>query len=185
MLGNKTIEGGVMRALVFSLAVCLLAVPATARLWKPTPDQLALDYATINHNKGAEGRVVLGWMASPLVAQPTFKQLLDKYVVLSIAHTRQGPGGAVTWDDIQGVQVTDGNGQALKEVTGDTMPPALVGLIATSDATMRQSTQGKGKVYWSVWETGSVNACQRGKLVVSYDGEAYNFDTPLPGCTKP
>jgi hypothetical protein len=90
----------------------------------------------------------------------------------------------MTWDDIQGVQVTDGNGQALKEVTPDVMPPALVGVIASSDAAMRQNTQGKGKVYWSVWEAGSVNACQRGKLVVTYDGETYSFDTPIPGCVK-
>jgi len=171
-------------ALAFAPALLVAATPALARLWKPTPEQLALDYVTINHNKGAEGRVMLGWMASPVILAPTVKPLLDKYVVLSIVHTRQAPGGPVTWDDIQGVQVTDGNGQALKEVMPDAMPPALVGLIASSDATMRQSTQGKGKVYWSVWEAGSVNACQRGKLVVTYDSEAYSFDTPMPGCMK-
>jgi hypothetical protein len=58
-------------------------------------------------------------------------------------------------------------------------------VIASSDATLRQSTQGKAKVYWSVWEAGAVNACGRGKLVVSYQGEAYSYDTPLPGCAKP
>jgi len=171
-------------ALAFAPALFVAATPVSARLWKPTPEQLALDYVTINHNKGAEGRVMLGWMASPVVPAPTVKPLLDKYVVLSIVHTRQVPGGPMTWDEIQGVQVTDGNGQTLKEVMPDAMPPALVGLIASSDATMRQSTQGKGKVYWSVWEAGSVNACQRGKLVVTYDGEAYSFDTPMPGCVK-
>ena len=124
-------------------------------------------------------------MASPLLPSPVLKQLLDKYVVLSIAHTRAGPDGTLTWDDIQGVQLSDGNGQALKEVPTDSMPPTLVGLIASSDATMRQSTQGKSKVYWSVWEAGAVNACVRGKLVVSYQGEAYSYDTPLPGCPKP
>jgi hypothetical protein len=180
--------GGVMRALAFvsasGLALLVVATSVQARLWKPTPEQLALDYATINHNKGAEGRVLLGWMASPVVPSPTVKSLLEKYVVLSIVHTRQAPGGPVTWDDIQGVQVADGNGQPLKEVVADAIPPALVGLIAGSDAVMRQSTQGKGKIYWSVWEAGSVNACQRGKLVVTYDGEAYSYDTPLPGCPK-
>ena len=172
-------------ALIMAFAMLVLVPPASARLWKPMPDQLALDYATINHNKGADGRVILGWMASPLMPSPSVKQLLDKYVVISIVHTRQAPGGPLTWDNIQGVQVSDGNGQALKEVSGDAMPPALVGLIATSDASMRQSTQGRGKVYWSVWETGSVNACQRGKLVVTYDGESYSYDTPMPGCAKP
>jgi hypothetical protein len=174
-----------MRASAVALALLVMAAPATARLWKPTPDQLAADYVTITHNKGTEGRVVLGWMASPVIPSPAMKPLLEKYVVISIMHTRQVLGGPLTWDDIQGVQVSDGNGQALKEVPSDTMPPMLVGLIASSDATMRQTTQGKGKVYWSVWDAGSVAACQKGKLVVTYDGEAYSFDTPLPGCTKP
>ena len=175
------------RDLALTLALVLpgVATPAAARLWKPTPEQLAQDYVTINHNKGADGRVVIAWMASPLLPSPVVKQLLDKYVVLSIAHTRPGPDGTLTWDDIQGVQLIDGNGQALKEVPTDSMPPTLVGLIASSDATMRQSTQGKSKVYWSVWEAGAVNACVRGKLVVSYQGEAYSYDTPLPGCPKP
>ena len=169
-------------ALICSLA--LLAVPASARLWKPTPDQLALEYVSVNHNKGADGRVILGWMASPLVAAPTIKQILDRYVVVSIAHTRQDSSGVTSWDDIQGVQATDGGGQALKEVPQDAILPALVGLIAQSEAVLRQTTQGKGKVYWSVYEAGSVNACAKGRLVVTYQNEAYSFDTPIPGCQK-
>ena len=177
-----------MRALVCALASALgllaVAMPASARLWKPTPDQLAQDYVTVNHNKGAEGRVVISWMASPIMPSPILKQLLDKYVVLSIAHTRQGLDGGMVWDDVQGVQLSDGAGQPLIEVKPDAMPPTLVGLIASSDATLRQTTQGKAKVHWSVWEAGSISACGRGKLVVTYDGEAYSFDTPMPGCPK-
>jgi len=173
-----------MRVLVSALLAVLLVLPANARLWKPTPEQVTADYVTITHNKGAEGRVILGWMTSQMVPAVALKQILDKYIVISLMHTRQEPGGPVTWDDIQGVQVSDGNGQPLKEVLPDARPPLLVGLIAASDATMRQNSLGKGKVYWGVWETGSVAACQKGRLVVNYDGEAYSFDTPLPGCPK-
>jgi hypothetical protein len=183
-VGNR--EGAFMRAAVVGLALLVVAAPASARLWKPTPPQIAQDYATINHNKGAEGRVIVTWMSSPGATVPTMKQLLDKYVVISILHTRQGlGGGAVTWDDIEGVQVTDGNGQPLKEVTEDAMPPTFVGMIAGADAGLRQSTQGKGKMRWSIYEAGAVGACQPGKLVVIYDGESYSFDTPMPGCVKP
>ena len=80
------------------------------------------------------------------------------------------------------MKLSDGAGNVLKEVSPDVIPPALVGMIATQEATVRQTTQGKGKIYWSVWEAGPVNACQRGKLVVSYDGEDYSYDTPVPGC---
>ncbi|MBA2589455.1 MAG: hypothetical protein H0U98_12615 [Alphaproteobacteria bacterium] len=173
-----------MRAYAWGLALLVLAAPAAARLWKPTPPQVAMDYATISHIKGTEGRVIVTWMAAPLVPAPTMQPLLDRYVVISIVHTRQGAGGAVTWDDIEGVQVTDGNGQALKEVTPDTIPPSLVGMTASAEAAMRQSTQGKGKMHWGIYEAGAVNACRPGKLVVAYDGEQYSWDTPMPGCPK-
>lgn len=173
-----------MRALISVLLFALLATPATARLWNPTPQQLIADYVTITHIKGTEERVLLGWLASPVVASPTLKSLLDKYIVISIMHTRQ-TGGQVSWEQVQGVQVSDGDGQPLKQVAGDAIPPALVGLMAASDATMKQGTQGQGKIYWSVWETGSVASCQKSKLVVTYGGEAYSWDAPLPGCPKP
>ncbi len=173
-----------MRALILGLILVAVLTPASARLWKPTPAQLTLDYVTINHNKGADGHVVIGWMASPTMTSPTMKPLLDRYVVISIIHTRPEPAGPVSYDDVEGVQVTDGNGQMLKEVTGDAIPPALVGITASANASIRQASQGKGKMYWGVYEAGTVNACQSGKLLVHYDGETYNFDTPLPGCDK-
>ena len=173
-----------MRVYTLGLALLVLVAPADARLWKPTPQQLAMDYAAITHIKGTEGRVIVSWMAAPLVSGPTVQPLLDRYIVISIMHARSGAGGVVTWDDIEGVQVTDGNGQALKEVTADAIPPSLVGLTASADASMRQSTQGKGKLHWGIYEAGAVNACRPGKLVLAYDGENYSWDTPMPGCPK-
>lgn len=170
-----------MRAFVFVLLLLAAAEPAAARLWKPTLQQQAGDYLTITHNVAGESTVIV-WMAPPLVAPPSVKPLLEKYVVLSIAHTRRGPDGLTSWDDIQGVQLSDGAGQPLKEVPSDQIPPTLVGMIASAEATMRQSSQGRSKVYWSVWESGAVNACQRGKLIVGYNGENYSYDTPVPGC---
>ena len=161
-----------------------LAVPAAARMWKPTPAQTAADYTLINHNKGTEGRVTLQWLASTTMSTPVMAQLLDKYVVISIAHVRTVPGGASSWDDVQGVQVLDASGKALTEIPQDSYPPSLVGLFATTDAIVRQNTQGKGKTHWGVYEPGSVHACAPGKLQVVYDGETYTWDTPLPGCPK-
>ena len=92
-----------MRAFAFGFALVAAVTPAAARLWKPTPAQTAADYVTIVHNKGADGRVVISWLASPVMIGPTLKPLLDKYLLISIAHTRQGLGGTTTWDDIEGV----------------------------------------------------------------------------------
>ncbi len=173
-----------MRALVFALLLAASVSPVSARLWKPTPAQQAMDYLTINHNKGVDGHVIVGWMASPTINSPTMQPLLDKYVVVSIIHTRTQPSGPVIYDDVQGVQVTDGGRQPLKELTGDAIPPALVGITASANASIRQTTQGRGKMFWGIYEAGGVNPCLPGKLLVAYDGETYNYDTPLPGCVK-
>jgi len=165
----------------FAMLLLGVAAPASARLWQPTPQQQTADYLNITHNKAGE-TIAISWTASPLVSAPTMKPVLDKYVVLSIAHIHRTPDGTTLWDDVQGVQVRDGAGQALKEVPSDQVSPVLVGVIASAEAITRQASQGKSKVYWSVWEAGAVNACQRGKLVVSYNGENYSFDTPIPGC---
>jgi hypothetical protein len=167
------------------LATIAATSPAIARLWKPTPLLLAQDYTLINHNKGDEGRVVIQWMASPTVAAPTLQQTLDKYVVIGISHTRGGVGGVTTWDDIEGVQVTDTAGQPLKEVASDAVPPALVGFFGAMEATMNRASQGKAKMRWYVFEPAQVAACAAGKLSVTYDGETYTYDTPIPGCAKP
>jgi hypothetical protein len=171
-----------MRALAFSFLLLVVAVPASARLWKPTQQQQTADYLGITHNKPTGENVVISWWASPLVSAPTMKPMLDKYLVLSIARTRRSPDGSVGWEEVQGVKLSDGTGNALKEVRADAIPPALVGMIATQEASARQTSQGRAKIYWSVWDAGAVNACQRGKLVISYDGEDYSYDTPVPGC---
>jgi hypothetical protein len=176
-----------MRARIIAcvfLTAWLACGPSQARLWKPTPQQLAGDYATIVHNKGDQGRVTIGWAASPAFPNLVLKQVLDRYIVISIVHAVTGPDGSTLWDDIAGVQVLDGNNQPLKEVAPDNIPPGLAGFIATSAAAMRQNTQGKGKISLRVYEPGSVNACTAGKLLVAYDGETYSFDTPIPGCEK-
>ena len=170
--------------LALGLVVAALAAPVEARMWKPTPAQIASDYTLITHNKGADGRVTLQWLASTTMNTPVMQQLLDKYVVISIAHTRTLPGGGSSWDDVQGVQVLDGDGKPLTEILPDAYAPALVGLFATTDAIVRQSTQGRGKARWGVYEPGTAHACAPGKLQVVYDGETYTWDTPLPGCPK-
>ena len=177
-----------MRARIMAagvLAACLAAGPSQARLWKPTPQQLAVDYLTLVHNRGGtQGRVTISWVASPAMNGAMLQQILDKYVVISVVHAYSEPDGSTNWDEISGVQVTDSANRPLKEVAPDAIPPVLAGFIASASASLRQSTQGKGKIHWAIYEAGSITPCQSGKLQVTYDGETYGFDTPLPGCEK-
>jgi putative ABC transport system substrate-binding protein len=42
-----------------------LAFCSFASSWKPTPNQIAADYASINHNKGNGDFVTIGWWSAP------------------------------------------------------------------------------------------------------------------------
>ena len=174
-----------IRISVLALCAALATTGAHARIWKPTPLQEAQDYATITHIKGSDGRVVLNWFASTTTTTATMKDLLDKYVVINIVHTAPSIGGAPPeWIEVEGVQVKDAAGTDLKEIIGGDIPPALVGMIAGIQAQAAQATQGKAKIHWMVFQAGAVNACTKGQLNVTYAGETYSFDTPMPGCTK-
>ena len=167
------------------LMVALAASSAEARLWKPTPLQIAQDYSVIIHNRSPDGVVVVQWMAPTTITAPIMQEILDKYVVLSISRTLPTPAGIMAWQDVVGVEARDGGGTALKAVTDDALPPSLVGFTAQINAANRQSSQGASKAKLLVFESGKVNACAKGGLQVSFEGENYIFDTPMPGCVKP
>lgn len=170
--------------LVTGLVCAALATTAEARLWKPADWEVAQDYATITHNKGLEGRVVIHWFASPTFTSATLAASLDKYVVLSIAHSHFTPTGTTVFDDVVGEQVMDGQGRVLREIPQTEVPVSLVGLIAVLQAGYRNAGPTAQNVRFLVFEAGGVGACQSGKLIVAYEGERYEFDAPLPGCPK-
>jgi len=140
-----------MKARVTSLLMALLALaaPASARLWKPTPQQLAADYTTITHNKGGTaGRVLLQWIAAPAMTG-NLQQVMEKYVVLNIIHTVVAPGGLTEWQDIEGVAVTDAAGEALKEVPSDAIPPLLVSLSPRTTPRCGKAPRARRRArYW-------------------------------------
>ncbi len=178
-------NGGFMRKFAFLWALGLFAIiaaPAGARLWKPTPAELASDYTQIFHSRG-DARVSIQWIPGA-VGTGVLRQLLDEYVVISITHIMH-PGGSPEWLDVDGVQVTDASGQPLKEIAPDAIDPFLVRFISAIQGTLRQGTQGRGKMKFLVFEPGPVQACAKGGLVVIYEGEHYTFDTPIPGCPAP
>ncbi len=169
---------------LLAIASMTLVVSAQARPWKPTPQQLAQDYSTLVHNKGASGGTVrLSWLAAPGFSG-NLPQLMQKHVVLTLTHTVPSPDGLANYEDAGGVQVTDLAGTALTEVPLNALPPTLVGLTAQLEATFRQSTTGNAKMKILAFEPGSVHPCQKGGLAVTYAGERYTYETPMPGCAQ-
>ena len=162
----------------------LTSVPANARLWNPTPQQLAQDYSTITHNKGGTaGRVVIQWIAAPAFTG-NMQALLERHIVLVMTHSTVTPGGTQQFEEVGGVQVTDAAGQALTEIPRNEVPPVLIGFLASLDANLSQSTQGRARNKILLFQPVSVRACEKGGLALLYAGEKYTFETPMPGCPQ-
>ncbi len=175
------IRGNFWRAAGVAVAIAMLAAPAGARPWKPTPQALAQDYLQIQQVKANSELVLLMWIAPPMIAQPQFSAILDKYVVIGVAHGRPGVGGLL-FDEIPTLEVKNGEGTALKFVTDKDLPDDAAQSIQILTGSIKQATGMVGQgVHFFVFE-GNVHACEKGRLVVPYDGEEYTFDTPVPGC---
>jgi hypothetical protein len=78
---------------------------ASSRPWKPTPTQIAADYASITHIRGNGDFVTIGWWASPTARPGTqLVAILEKYVLISVSHAHQNfnqPAAGISFDDIK------------------------------------------------------------------------------------
>jgi hypothetical protein len=176
---NMLLLGVMFSSVVFSSAL--------SRQWKPTPAQLAGDYAMINHNKSNTEFVNIRWWAEPTVMPGTpLAGLLQKYILISVVHAHTNPpGGTMTTEDVDTLEVRDSSDMPLTPVPRDALPPAVIATLAGFEATFRQSIGrlGQGTKFF-VFDAGTVRACEKGVISVPFSGETYTWETPFPGCWK-
>lgn len=176
------------RAALALLGVALtanLSAVATARPWKPTPDALALDYAEIIDHRGARDFVLVFWIVPQMltVASEETRELLDEYAMVGIVHAHLHIDGTASFDEIDEVRAVDGNGSALVLLTGNNIPPAAQGALTSMQGVLKKMIGPMGEgTRWLVFDAGAVRSCEKGRLSISYDGEIYTYDTPIPGC---
>jgi hypothetical protein len=162
---------------------------ASSRPWKPTPSQIASDYASINHNRGNGDFVSIGWWAPPTgMPGSQLVALFEKYVLISVTHSHidfKQPAAGISFDDIKLLEILDESGNALTSVPEGALTPASIGLLATFEAGYRQGLgpRGKGTKFF-LFDTGAVRACEKGGISVAFDGETYTWETPFPGCSQ-
>jgi hypothetical protein len=167
---------------------CVAFCPsASSRPWNPTPNQIAADYASINHNRGNGDFVTIVWWASPTAMPGTaLVALFEKYVLISVTHSHVNinqPAAGVSFDDIKTFEAWDESGKALTPVPEDALVPASLGLLATFEAGYRQGMGPRGKgTRFFLFDAGAVHACEKGGISVLFDGETYTWQTPFPGC---
>jgi hypothetical protein len=173
--------------IVFSALACVLyaSSPAGARPWKTTPQGLAQDYAQILDGRGQGEIVVLFWLVPQIVPEsPAAQVLLDKYIIVGVAHGRMGPGGCMLFDVIDPLQIKDAGGKPLTLLEGDKLPSDVSTFVTAMGGTMKQSLGAMGQgMRIFVYDNGGVHACAKGGLSIPYNGEVYTYDTPIPGCS--
>jgi len=176
---NMLLLGVIFSSIVFS--------PALSRQWKPTPLQLASDYATISHNKSDTDFVNVRWWAEPTVMPDTpLSGLLQKYIMISVVHFHiTVPGGALSTEEIDSLEVRDRADMPLTPIPRTALPPTVIATLTGFEASIRQSLGrlGEGTKFFT-FDAGSVRACEKGRISVALAGETYTWEAPFPGCSK-
>ena len=171
---------------VFSALACVLfaSSPAGARPWKTTPQGLAQDYAQILDVRAQGEVVMLLWFVPQMVPEKTAERaLLDKYIVIGVAHARPGPAGSMLFDAIDPLKIKDARGKPLTLLEGNKLPSDASQLVTAMGATMKQSLGAMGQgMHFFVYDGGSTHACAKGGLSILYAGEVYTYVLPIPGC---
>jgi hypothetical protein len=170
-----------------AFAVLLSTVPPLqSRPW-PRNAPNASDYLVINDNRGNGDIVLVFWLASPLIPpsanQQAARDLLDKYVVVGVAHSHVVKDGTFIFDRAGIPEVTGSRNEPLQLLDMDTMSPTIVGALATIKTVFGRSLGEFGKgIQWFVFANGSVNPCSKGGMAVQFESEKYTYVTPVPGC---
>src|SRR5438874_10345454 len=170
------------------LGVTVLGVSfssASSRPWKPTPTQIAGDYAQINHAKSSTEFVNIRWWAPPTVMSGTpFARVLEKYILISVVHFHTGQGGAISVDDIDALEAQADDNTPLTLVPRTELLPSEVGVLSAIEASFRQSAGriGDGTRFF-FFDAGAVSAREKGGLSVPFGGQVYTWETPFPGCS--
>jgi hypothetical protein len=175
-------------AIFAALLALMVAPPAQARLWKPQGETLAQDYAVITDVRKSHDIITVYWLAPPLArSSPAAQLILARYVIIGVAHVKQDSvTGKAESLQLDAVEALDGDGKPLVMLEGDKVPPTVAAVISGIGGVARQSmgVTGTGMRFFA-FDAGKVQACGKGRLVVSYVGETYTYDTPIPGCAAP
>jgi hypothetical protein len=187
-MGGKQMATGV-RAKIG--AVCLVFVvctaflgPASARPWRSSPKDRAIDYSQILDDRGKGEIVMIWWLVPPIIENyPDGRALVDKYVLVGLIHAHAKADSTFDFDSVDHLVAADADGKPLKLLNEDEMPPTVAGALSALKSVFVHALGPMGKgTHWFAFEGGKVHACGKGRLTIPFAGETYFYDTPIPGC---
>ncbi|SRR5581483_1291063 len=182
-----------MMALVASLVFLIVGLSApqdaAARKWRIAPTDLAGDYSQIIDQRPDHDVVVIYWIAPETMnpAMPNveaYRTMLREHLIIGVAHGTPSNSGHLAFRVPEGVAVLTGDGKARQPLAKESWPPMVNAFSAMIQNFMTQSLGQLGEgFHWFVFEGKGIESCGKGRFWVSYAGEKYNYDTPIPGCS--
>ena len=183
-----------MRALNIPLAVFLLAailstasLTAMARQWKATPTTLAQDYVQIVDSRSQREIVLILWLSPQIVddspANAAAKEVLSSYVVVGIIHADISTLGRFAFRTPENVALRTAGGAERKPLDQSEVAPAAAGIVTVMQNVFSQALGPMGEgTRWVTFDAARISSCEEGVFWIDYDGEQYDYRTPIPGC---
>ena len=169
------------------LACAVLAgTPASARMWNPTAKSLAQDYGMIQDNRTEKRIIMLFWLPPLMADDKTMQDILSENLVIGVIDGTVESDGRMSYASIDTLSAKDAQGNALRVLKDNDIPPAVAGGVQTLESFFRQALGPMGAgVHWFVLDGSNVHSCKAGSgFSVQFAGENYTYEAPIPGCPK-
>jgi hypothetical protein len=177
---------GAMMICATLLLSIALSTFAAARDWKKTPESAAMDYLMITDMRSNEDIVMVWWLAPeslPATTAQVVKDFLSQYLVLGVNHVLMSTLGAPSSVEESLPELTSYSGASLRHIPTSKLAPSLQAGVAALTVSIQAITGPMGAgMKWYVFGGSGIESCEKGGVSVSYAGERYTYDTPIPGC---
>lgn len=158
-----------------------------ARRWKPTDQERAEEYLQILHRKSANELVLLIWLAPSILGgapeNETGMEVLSRYIIIMLAHAETTALGKQKFKIPDGVMIETGSGEFRRRIPDEDLPPVVSitkSLIGSVFAGGFGPFGPNADTF--LFDGEGIDDCGKGVLWVHYDGERYEYLTPIPGC---
>ena len=179
------------RYFAVTVLLALLQFPAAdyalGRQWRQTPSGLAMDYTQIVDDRSVTEQVMVWWFVAEIMNTKSeieeFRSIMGKYVMLGVLHFDISAQGEFLFRNPEAVVVSADDGISRAPIEFEKLPPFVIGFVTVMQTMASQAIGNMGQgIHWFVFESKGIDSCKTGKVLVFYDSETYDYQTPIPGC---
>jgi hypothetical protein len=176
-------------AVASAIVLCMESPTAISRQWRPTQQNLAQDYATIQDVRPDGEIVFLIWLAFPMTgpdAPADFIEMLHRYTIIFAVHGRMATDSSgIAFEHIESLASKNRDGKALTPTLKEDIPARYSSFLSNAEASMKATLGAFGdSAQLFVFDGRDVDACASGGLSVFLANETYTWETPFPGCSQ-